>query len=234
MATSKLFNTFCGFDDDLLISQTPMICRLLLKSQCISHKNESVKKWLSQLTKLLEQEQKNKECNKIWSFLCLLSATYKVINGGYLEWNKHCKIILNLLEDSNIFNHLILRKRCFQTLCQIIKYSQFIYNANCHQLSSQISSRFVLFLQNILQEIVLKQNNNYNDPKLLKIALITLHKMLSNINLNSYSKIDTKIINKSCLYCLISNDDKIRLIAVGMFFIYKLLFDESLINIINE
>lgn len=219
MSESKLFDILCGFDDDLLISQTSMICRLLLKSQSVSHKNESVKKWLSQLTKLLEQEQKNKELNKLWSFLCLLSASYKVINCGYLEWDKHCKIILNLLQDSNIFYHSILRKRCFQTLCQIIKYSQFIDNTNCHQLSLQISTRFILFLQNILEKIVIKKIDNYNDSKLLKITLITLNKLLSNINLNVSinSKIDIKIINKSCFYCLMLNDDKIRLQAIGMF-----------------
>ena len=179
MATYKLFDTLCGFDDDLLISQTPMICRLLIQSsQSVSHQNQSVKKWLNYLTKSLESEQKQKQkqkpkqkkqqkhnqnqqyvinLNKIWSFLCLLSATYKVINCGYLQWDKHCGLILNLLEDVNVFYHLILRKRCFETLSQIIKYSQFIHNTNSHQLSSQILAKFIKFLQNILFEIVLKK-----------------------------------------------------------------------------
>ena len=59
MATNKIFETISVFPEHLLIKQTPMICRLLLKSSSsISHKQPSVKKWMNLIIKLLENNQK--------------------------------------------------------------------------------------------------------------------------------------------------------------------------------
>eukprot|EP01084_Bolivina_argentea_P248150 415067_1 len=204
MSSEKLLETICGFPEELLMSQTPMVCRLLLKSSgSISYKHQSVRKWMNYLTKLLknsikydtnnkqeknENEQdflsfddslnknKNKNNNKnnknnvnksinlngIWSSLCLLSTTYRIITSGYDQWNKHCNIILDLTENPFIFYNPILRMRCFETLCEIIEYSRFSTDKNSYQLSSQISSKFIKFLQNILIEIVLNKNNKLN------------------------------------------------------------------------
>ena len=234
MSNYKAIDAICGYPEEILIRQTPQICRSLMTSSCLSHKNESVKKWMNYLGKLLEKEQKrnkqkhkkhfinNVNLNKIWSLLCLLSTSYKIIDYGYIEWNKHFDLIFNLLENPSIFYHLILRKRCFQTLCQIIKYSQCITNdTNCHQLSLQSTIKFIKHLQEILFEIVLKKDNNFNDSKLLKNILLTLHKLLSNTNLGSNylnTKIKISLINRSCFHCLMSNDNKIRSIAIGMFY----------------
>eukprot|EP00484_Ammonia_sp_Unknown_P022692 CAMPEP_0197027958 /NCGR_PEP_ID=MMETSP1384-20130603/7797_1 /TAXON_ID=29189 /ORGANISM="Ammonia sp." /LENGTH=963 /DNA_ID=CAMNT_0042456887 /DNA_START=35 /DNA_END=2923 /DNA_ORIENTATION=+ len=55
MATSKIFDTVCGFPEELLLSETPMVCELLLKSPGpISHQHQSVKKWMNSLTQMLQ------------------------------------------------------------------------------------------------------------------------------------------------------------------------------------
>eukprot|EP00485_Elphidium_margaritaceum_P010017 CAMPEP_0202691020 /NCGR_PEP_ID=MMETSP1385-20130828/5853_1 /ASSEMBLY_ACC=CAM_ASM_000861 /TAXON_ID=933848 /ORGANISM="Elphidium margaritaceum" /LENGTH=934 /DNA_ID=CAMNT_0049346361 /DNA_START=23 /DNA_END=2824 /DNA_ORIENTATION=- len=265
MSSCKVFDVICGFPESLLLSQTPMVCQLLLKSSVsLSCANPSVKKWMHGLTKMLKnsirspcpnkspndgdadvdnadkvddddeifisldapsKEKANKadatldadiDLSRAWSSLCLLSASYRVVSAGGVEWSKHCSLLLDLLENASIFYHPVLRTRCLETLCEILEYARCIHDASTYQLSLQTSARLIKFLQTIIVEIVVHQNTAFNcGGRLLQTALMTLYRLLANgKNLNA--KHNAGVMVKACLHCLASGDYKIRSIAVGI------------------
>ena len=163
-----------------------------------------------------KQQSKDMDLNGIWSSLCLLSTSYRIITSGSNDWNKHCSLILELLENAMVFYHPILRTRCFETLCEIIEYSQCIHSTNSYQLSMQSSAALIRFLQNLLIEIVLNKNVSFNlGGRLLHTLLMTLYRLFAN-GKNSNRNSNISLITKACFHCLSSNDLKIRSTAIGM------------------